>query len=226
LARAGPTARELCYCLPVTFPTRRRVLASAAFALAGLSLGRRAEASGQAGLAAVAAGVNPYLVAAASAALYRHESVIWSHDVIAIVDYGLPSSQPRFHLIDLLGGTVASLLVTHGKGSDPDHSGMLQSFSNVDGSNATSEGAYLTGEQYIGIHGQSRRLIGLDPTNDNAERRAIVIHAAPYAEAAMVAQQGRLGRSDGCFALGAADLAMVLARLGRGRLIYAGRAPA
>jgi hypothetical protein len=209
----------------VSFCTRRHVIASAAFALAGVGVTRPARAA-QLGLGRIAAGINPYLVGGASAALARHEAVIWSRDVLAIADFGLPSSVPRFHIVDLLGGTVTSLLVAHGKGSDPDHSGMLQSFSNADGSNATSEGAYLTGETYVGVHGQSRRLIGLDPTNDNAERRAIVIHAAPYAEAAMIAQQGKLGRSDGCFVFGEADLAIVLARLGRGRLLYAGRAPA
>ena len=83
----------------------------------------------------------------------------------------------------------------------------------------------LTGEIYQGVHGTSRRLIGMDPTDDNAMDRAIVIHTAPYAEAAMIPQQGKLGRSDGCFVFGAADLATVLARLGQGRLIYAGRAP-
>jgi len=209
----------------VTTCTRRHLLASAGFALAGLGLAGRAGAVAQSGLSAIAAGLNPYLVGGASLALARHASAIWSHDVIAIADFGVPSSVPRFHLIDLLRGNVASMLVTHGRGSDPDHTGMLQSFSNVPGSLATSEGAYLTGELYDGIHGTSRRLIGLDPTDNNAMDRAIVIHSAPYAEAAMIAEQGRLGRSDGCFVFGQADLATVLARLGQGRLIYAGRAP-
>ncbi len=193
--------------------------------MAGLGLAGRSDAAVQRGLAAVAGGLNPYLVGGASVALARHESAIWSHDAIGIADFSVPSSVPRFHLIDLLAGTVTSMLVTHGKGSDPDHTGMLQSFSNVPDSFATSEGAYLTGEAYQGIHGSSRRLIGLDPTNSNAEARAIVIHTAPYAEAAMIPQQGKLGRSDGCFVFGEADLAIVLGRLGPGRLIYAGRAP-
>jgi hypothetical protein len=209
----------------VSICTRRQLLASAAFAAAGLGLADRAGTAVQRGLAAVAAGLNPYLVGGASLALARHESAIWTRDVIAIADFGVPSSVARFHLIDLLAGTVTSMLVTHGRGSDPDHTGMLQSFSNVPDSYATSEGAYLTGEAYQGIHGPSRRLIGLDPTDSNAEDRAIVIHTAPYAEATMIPQQGRLGRSDGCFVFGQADLAMVLARLGRGRLIYASRAP-
>ena len=179
----------------------------------------------QRGLAATAAPtVNPVLVRRALAALARHNEAVWSRDVIAIADFGLPSSATRFHLVDLLAGTVTSLRVTHGKGSDPDHSGMLERFSNEEGSLATSEGAYLTGPTYTGIHGYSRRLAGLDLTNDHAETRAIVIHAAWYAEPAVLAAQGKLGRSDGCFAFSATDEALVLARLGRGRLIYAGRA--
>jgi len=89
---------------------------------------------------------------------------------------------------------------------------------------ATSEGAYLTGDTYVGVHGLSRRLIGIDPTDDRAEARAIVIHGAWYADPALIASQGRLGRSDGCFAFGEQDIALVLARLGPGRLIYAGKA--
>jgi hypothetical protein len=126
-------------------------------------------------------------------------------------------------LVDILRGTTTALLVAHGKGSDPDHSGMLQSFSDVVGSAATSEGAYLTGDAYEGVHGPSRRLIGLDPGNAHAEERAIVIHSAWYANPDMAAKQGKLGRSDGCFAVGEADIATVLARLGKGRLLYAGR---
>ena len=86
--------------------TRRHVLASAAGALAGLGLARPACAGIQKGLGPVAAGINPYLVGATSAALMRHEPAIWSRDVIAIVDFGLPSSARRFHLVDLLNGTI------------------------------------------------------------------------------------------------------------------------
>jgi len=178
----------------------------------------------QRGLASAAPTVNPWLVDRALDALARHNGAVWSRDVIAIADFGLPSSAPRFHLIDILAGTTTSLRVAHGKGSDPDHSGSLQSFSNVEGSMATSEGAYLTDDTYVGVHGLSRRLTGLDPSDDRAEARAIVIHAAWYADPAILAQQGKLGRSDGCFAFGEQDIALVLARLGPGRLIYAGKA--
>lgn len=204
--------------------SRRHFLAVGMGAVTAGLLAAPALAELQQGLVSAARTVNPVLVARTSAALARHNALIWSRDVIAIADFGLPSSQPRLHLVDILANRTMSLLVVHGKGSDPDHSGMLQRFSNEVGSEATSEGAYLTGELYTGVHGLSRRLAGLDPTDDRAEERAIVIHAAWYADPALLATQGRLGRSDGCFAVSEQDIAFLLARLGQGRLLYAGRA--
>ena len=204
--------------------SRRHFLAAGMGAMAAGLLKAPALAELQQGLASAARTVNPVLVARASAALARHNSLIWSRDVIAIADFGLPSSQPRLHLVDILANRTTSLLVAHGKGSDPDHTGMLQRFSNELGSEATSEGAYLTGEVYNGVHGLSRRLTGLDPTDDHAEERAIVFHSAWYADPILVVTQGMLGRSDGCFAVSGQDIAFLLARLGQGRLLYAGRA--
>lgn len=180
-----------------------------------------------AGLAAVPARaklanrVNPALMRRALAAAERHRASITERDLMAIADFSLPSRDPRFHLVDLLSGTTTTLLVAHGRGSDPAHSGWVQRFSNDFGSNASSEGAYLTGAAYHGKHGASRRLIGLDPTTSNAGPRAIVIHSAWYVGADMVRDHGKLGRSEGCFAVSQKDLAMVLERLGPGRLIYA-----
>ncbi len=199
-------------------PTRRTILSAGVLAALPAPL----LATPQEGLAALAAGIRPDLVARTLAAMAQHDERIWSRDVVVIVDFALPSSQPRLFLIDLLAGRTTAMLVAHGKGSDPDHSGRLVRFSNVEGSGATSEGAYLTGEAYDGVHGAARRLIGLDPTNDLADPRAIVIHAAWYVGPDIVARQGMLGRSDGCFAVSPADITPLLARLGQGRLLYAG----
>lgn len=201
--------------------SRRAVLGSAMAAVAFAA--RPARALVQNGLASAAPTVDPALVARALNALWRHDGVFWSRDVVAIADFGLPSSLPRFHLVDLLAGRTTTYFVTHGKGSDPDHSGWLQFFSNEIGSEATSEGSYITGPTYAGVHGLSRRLTGLGPTDSHAEERAIVIHAAPYADPSLIATQGRLGRSDGCFAFPERDIPFVLAKLGEGRLLYAGR---
>lgn len=165
--------------------------------------------------------IRPDLFRRALQALQRHGDLIRKRDRIALVDFDLPSSQPRFHIVDLDSGRSRSLLVAHGRGSDPAHTGWLTRFSNVVGSAASSDGAYLTGDIYVGQHGRSRRLYGLDRSNSNVEERAIVMHAAWYVGADMISQHGKLGRSEGCFALSGADLEDTLTTLGQGRMIYA-----
>ena len=167
--------------------------------------------------------VRPQLLRRAIAALDAQGSRVAHRDRVAIADFAAPSSQPRFHLIDLAGGTSKSFLVAHGSGSDPSHTGWLQRFSNDPGSNASSEGAFVTQDYYVGKHGRSQRIVGLDGTNSNALERAIVIHAAWYSNPDMIRTHGMLGRSQGCFAVGEGDLDQVFARLGQGRMIYAAK---
>lgn len=167
--------------------------------------------------------VRPELLRAAMTALRRHDNRIAFKDRIAIADFAAPSSRQRFYLVDMASGATTSVLVAHGSGSDPSHTGYLQRFSNADGSNASSEGAFMTADYYIGKHGKSQRLIGLDPTNDQALRRAIVIHSAWYSNPDMLATHGQLGRSQGCFAVGERDLEQVFARLGPGRMLYSAK---
>lgn len=171
--------------------------------------------------AAQPSALKPQLLKRAMAALDRHGARIASRETIAIADYAAASAVPRFHLVDVASGRVTSLLVSHGRGSDPDHCGWVERFSNAPGSLASSSGAYAAGALYVGKHGRSRRLIGLDPDNSNAEARAIVVHAAWYVSPSMVREHGKLGRSEGCFAVSEADLEQVLARLAPGTLLYA-----
>jgi hypothetical protein len=144
-------------------------------------------------------------------------------DRVGVVDFGLPSSRPRFALVDMVAGRVDLFPVTHGRGSDPQHDGWLKSFSNRVGSLATSRGAYRTGDYYWGANGSSMRLAGLEPDNSNADVRAIVVHGAWYADPALIATQGKLGRSEGCFVFGEELLPMILYKLGPGRLLFADR---
>lgn len=166
----------------------------------------------------------PPLIAEALAALETHAWRVPYRDRLAVVDFSLPSSEPRFLLVDAASGRIErSWLVAHGSGSDPAATGMLQSFSNVPGSNASSRGAYLTANPYYGKHGRSQRLIGLDPSNDLALDRAIVVHGAAYVNPSMIASRGRIGRSQGCFAVEQGEIAAVMEQLGEGRMIYAGK---
>jgi hypothetical protein len=161
----------------------------------------------------------PGLMRRALAALDAH--ALPHRDVIAIADFSLPSRLPRFHIVNLGSGDTRSYLVAHGRGSDPGHTGWLHRFSNAPGSYATASGAYRTDGIYIGKHGRSIRLTGLDGSNNNALARAIVVHGAWYVSPEMARTHGVLGRSEGCFALATASLPEVLERLGPGRLIYA-----
>jgi hypothetical protein len=169
----------------------------------------------------VPAGINPALFARAKAALDSHGGMIRHRDVIGIVDFSMDSGHQRFHVVDLRNGQVESHAVAHGRGSDPDHSGFVEMFSNQFGSYASSNGTYITGDTYQGKYGTSMKVQGLDWTNNNAESRAIVIHNAWYAEPEMIAQHGKLGRSEGCFAFSRASQWSVMNRLNDGRMIYA-----
>jgi dipeptidyl aminopeptidase/acylaminoacyl peptidase len=166
----------------------------------------------------------PPLLQEALASLDKHSRRVARRDRIALADFSLHSSEQRFHLVDVAGGRIEqSWLVAHGKGSDPGHTGQLQRFSNQYGSNATSRGAYCTANPYYGKYGRSQRLIGLDPDNDAALERAIVLHGADYVNPGLIASHGRIGRSYGCFSVELDQIGVVMDRLGEGTLIYAGQ---
>jgi hypothetical protein len=213
--------------------TRRGFLKAGLAAAAGLTIGSAAQAAGplmpavlklprrfepQVGV------VRPELLARARAALAQHGHRVLRPELVGIADYTRQSAQSRFHLVDMVGGRVTSFLVAHGRGSDPDHSGWVQYFSNEVGSLASSRGAYVTGERYTGKYGLSLRLSGLDYSNSNALERAIVVHGASYVSEQMIQDHGKLGRSEGCFAVPEKDLYAVLARLTPGHMIFADKA--
>jgi len=153
--------------------------------------------------------------------LDRAGDAIWRRDIVGIADFGVHSAQRRFYFVNLDREEVNPFHVSHGTGSDPEHDGWLNSYSNVEGSNATSRGAYVTWEWYQGRYGTSVRLGGLDSTNEAALRRYIVMHRAAYAEPSHIERWGRLGRSNGCFALGEEQFRIALLNLSGGRLLFA-----
>lgn len=121
-------------------------------------------------------------------------------DKLAIIDYSKPSTEKRFWLFDLKQRQLlVEDLVAHGKNTGED---LAQSFSNRPGSLQSSLGLFMTGGSYIGKHGNSLRLIGLEQGfNDLALSRAIVIHGADYVNQGFIQAHQRLGRSFGCPAL-------------------------
>jgi hypothetical protein len=197
----------------------RRTFLAALAAAPALGAGFAAYAQNPAESADAEGGQDTVLSFLAQAELERVGRMIPSHDVVGVADFSRPSREPRLHLVDVNSGAVASFLVAHGRGSDPARSGWVQTFSNEVNSECSSRGAFLTADYYVGKHGRSMRLLGLDPTNSNAEAREIVVHSAPYVCPEVVRQTGVLGRSEGCFAVDEADISTVLTRLGPGRLL-------
>ena len=163
------------------------------------------------------------LVEIAKRELERAGARVWRQDIVGISDFARPSTLPRLHFVNLEKGDIRSFYVAHGRGSDPEHSGFLQQFSGVVGSEATSRGGYLTCEWYTGKYGTSIRLEGLDEDNRTALERAIVMHPAWYANPALIEKQGKLGRSEGCFAMSPDQFNEALWHLSGGRLLFADR---
>ena len=139
---------------------------------------------------------------------------------LTVIDYSRPSTERRLWTFDLATGeALHHELVAHGQGSGGDRATL---FSNVPDSHQSSLGLFATAETYVGKHGYSLRLDGLDPGfNDRARERAIVIHGAPYVSEAFARAQGRLGRSWGCPALGDHVARDVIDSIKGGNLVFA-----
>ncbi|MDN7131618.1 murein L,D-transpeptidase catalytic domain family protein [Halomonas sp. MC140] len=116
---------------------------------------------------------------------------------LAVIDYSLPSTEPRLWVFDLRQHQLLfEELVSHGQGSGDMQA---ETFSNTPDSHQSSLGLFRTMNSYYGSNGYSLRLEGLEPNvNDLAYERAIVIHGADYVSDAFITQTGRLGRSHGC----------------------------
>lgn len=173
-------------------------------------------------LAAVAPTLDPRVL---GLALQARECALAYGDVaadarLAVIDYSLPSTQPRLWVFDL---QPARLLyaehVAHGRATGDN---MARQFSNRDGSNQSSLGVFRTSETYVGGNGYSLRMDGLESgVNDNARERLIVMHGADYVDPQQALRQGRLGRSLGCPALRKAVAREVIDILKGGQLLFA-----
>ena len=128
------------------------------------------------------------------------EEHLLKKEILVIIDYRKPSFKERFFVLDMKHEKLLfKTLVAHGRNSGFIHS---SKFSNRLGSYMSSLGVFLTGERYIGRHGPSLNLDGLEEgINTLARKRRIVIHGASYVSRQFIKQYGHLGRSLGCPAL-------------------------
>ncbi|WP_374755307.1 murein L,D-transpeptidase catalytic domain family protein [Pseudomonas putida] len=140
--------------------------------------------------------------------------------LLTVIDYSKASRDKRLWVFDLRARKLLfEEWVAHGKNSGAD---VPTTFSNAPNSYQSSLGLYETGQTYSGKHGRSLRLQGLEPGfNDNSMSRAIVMHAAAYADPKVVPGLGRLGRSQGCPAVRPAIAGKLIDTLQRGSYVFA-----
>lgn len=119
---------------------------------------------------------------------------------LTVIDYSQPSTAARLWVFDVATGQLLFReLVAHGQGSGDN---VPTRFSDRVNSRQSSLGLFVADQAYVGSNGYSLRMDGLEPGfNGSARERAIVMHGAPYVDAALASRQGRLGRSWGCPAL-------------------------
>ncbi|HYC73414.1 murein L,D-transpeptidase catalytic domain-containing protein [Brevundimonas sp.] len=166
--------------------------------------------------------VRKELMDRALAALDIHRGKITNRDRMYLVDFQKFSGDERLYEVDLHGGAVTLMRTTHGRGSDPAHTGFARQFSNTPDSYMSSVGAYATaGASHGAQQGPNVLLDGLEYTNNLARERAIIVHGADYADPAFLAREGKLGRSYGCFSVARHDLPVLRERMGEGRLLFA-----
>lgn len=157
------------------------------------------------------------LLAAALTYFDANPTIIRNKNYISVIDFALPSSKRRFFIIDMTTGSVFATTSAHGKGSDVKNDGYAETFSNVNNSEASSLGVYLTAETYFGAHGLSLRLDGMSSTNSNVRLRQVVVHGADYVQDREVTQ----GRSWGCPAVPMEYRDRIVGWIKGGSVIYA-----
>lgn len=122
-------------------------------------------------------------------------------NIVTIADYSQSSNNKRLYVIDLKNRKLLfNTYVAHGRNTGEE---FAKSFSNVEGSLKSSLGFFITEHPIMGLHtGFSLLIDGVEKGfNDNAIKRAIIIHGADYASENYIKRNGRLGRSWGCPAL-------------------------
>ena len=148
----------------------------------------------------------------------QNENSLNNSDYLTIIDMSVSANTERFFLINMETQQLEhKSLVAHGRNSGLEYA---MKFSNKMSSHQTSLGFYKTAETYIGKHGFSLRLDGLEFSNNQARKRAIVIHEADYASSAFIKKNGRLGRSYGCPSIPKKDYNTIINKIRKGSCLF------
>ncbi|HWB94939.1 MAG TPA: murein L,D-transpeptidase catalytic domain family protein [Puia sp.] len=130
----------------------------------------------------------------------RKKGLLKRTNILTICDFSQSSSNQRMYVIDVRNRRMLyRTYVAHGINSGEE---FATSFSNKMESCKSSLGFYVTSGTYTGVNGLSLRINGVDKGfNDNARKRAIVIHGANYVSMRVVHKYGVMGTTFGCPAI-------------------------
>ena len=149
---------------------------------------------------------------------------------MVVADYSKSKKDPRLLYINPQSGESELFYTAHGKGShkktEIETGHLAERFSNVEGSNMTSLGFYLTDFLYTSKKttfgpGPSNglKLDGINCTNNNARQRYIVMHTADYVPS-LSKGSSKIGNSEGCVTFPEARKD-ILKKCQGGALVYA-----
>jgi hypothetical protein len=149
----------------------------------------------------------------------KYQRKINNRRYVTVIDYTKPSYARRMSIIDMQTHRIERHLVAHGKNSGYSYA---IDFSNRLNSYKSCKGVFVTGNTYLGSHGKTLPLLGLERgVNDNALERGIVIHGADYVSTrSVVLNGGFLGRSWGCPAVPLKEVDQIVEKIRNGSLLY------
>jgi hypothetical protein len=138
---------------------------------------------------------------------------------LTICDFSQSSAKKRLYIIDISNKKLLiNTYVAHGRNSGYD---FATQFSNIPESLQSSLGFYVTADTYVGSHGLSLRVKGLEPGfNDKAYERTIVIHGAAYVDEARARAGIFMGRSYGCPAVPQKESSIIINTIKNGSCLF------
>lgn len=150
---------------------------------------------------------------------YLQEKGMVSKNILSICDFSQPSRNKRLYIIDMESRKLLyNTYVAHGKNSGAE---FATSFSNTAESLKSSLGFYITQDTYIGTHGLSLKIEGMEKGfNDNAQKRNIVVHGCDYTSGPFLKSNSYCGRSFGCPAVPAQQSSGIIQTLKEGSCLF------
>jgi hypothetical protein len=149
----------------------------------------------------------------------RKKGLLRKSSVLSICDFSQSSSNQRLYVIDVRNRKVLyRTYVAHGINSGEEFANV---FSNKMESCKSSLGFYITKQTYNGVNGMSLRIEGVDKGfNNNAYKRAIVIHGATYVSQRILRKYGVMGTTFGCPAIPSEMTSQIIPVVKNGSCFY------